>query len=50
MNIAIGNLEKNIGDKIIEACDKIINGDLDDEFPLSVWQTGFGTQTQYEPE
>ncbi len=44
-NIAIGNLEKNIGDKIIEACDKIINGDLDDEFPLSVWQTGSGTQT-----
>ena len=44
-NIAIGNLRKIFGDKIIEACDKIINGDLDDEFPLSVATTGSGTQT-----
>ena len=44
-NVAIGKLEKKIGEKIIDACDKIINGELDDEFPLSVWQTGSGTQT-----
>ena len=44
-NVAIGKLEKIIGEKIIDACDKIINGELDNEFPLSVWQTGSGTQT-----
>lgn len=32
-------------DLIVEACDAIISGKLDDHFPLSVWQTGSGTQT-----
>ena len=44
-NIATGKLEKDLGEKIIDACDKIIGNKLDDEFPLSVWQTGSGTQT-----
>jgi fumarate hydratase class II len=44
-NIAIGKLEKKLGEKIIDACDNIIDNKLDDEFPLSVWQTGSGTQT-----
>ena len=44
-NVAIGKLEKKIGEYIIEACDKIISGELNNEFPLSVWQTGSGTQT-----
>ncbi|MBM7579844.1 class II fumarate hydratase [Jeotgalibacillus terrae] len=30
---------------IVKACDEILNGDLDDHFPLSVWQTGSGTQS-----
>ncbi len=30
---------------ISEVCDEIIRGDLDGHFPLSVWQTGSGTQT-----
>lgn len=30
---------------IVEACDEIIQGNMFDEFPLSVWQTGSGTQT-----
>jgi len=30
---------------IQKACDEVINGTLDDHFPLSVWQTGSGTQT-----
>ena len=30
---------------ILQACDEVIAGKLDDHFPLSVWQTGSGTQT-----
>ena len=44
-NIATGKLVKDLGEKIIDACDKIIGNKLDGEFPLSVWQTGSGTQT-----
>ncbi|MFL2661418.1 MAG: class II fumarate hydratase [Alphaproteobacteria bacterium] len=44
-NIAIGKLKPNLGEKIIDVCDEIINGKLDDNFPLSIWQTGSGTQT-----
>jgi len=44
-NIAIEKLPANIGEKIIEICDELIDGKLQDQFPLSVWQTGSGTQT-----
>ena len=44
-NIAIGNLDTKIGNQIINVCDEIIKRKLDDHFPLSVWQTGSGTQT-----
>jgi fumarate hydratase class II len=30
---------------IVKACDEVINGDLDSHFPLVVWQTGSGTQS-----
>ena len=30
---------------ISKVCDEIIAGDLDDEFPLVIWQTGSGTQS-----
>ncbi len=34
-----------IGEAIVKACDEILGGDWDDQFPLLVWQTGSGTQT-----
>ena len=34
-----------IGKQIVKVCDEIISGKLYDQFPLSVWQTGSGTQT-----
>ena len=44
-NIKLRKLSKKIGNAIIDACDQIINLKLNNEFPLSVWQTGSGTQT-----
>lgn len=40
-----GLLPDDIGDAIIRVCDEIAAGQLDDHFPLVVWQTGSGTQT-----
>jgi fumarate hydratase class II len=39
------HLDKKIGNAIVEAADEVINGKLKDNFPLVVWQTGSGTQT-----
>ncbi len=44
-NISLGKLPPEIGDKIIEAATEVIDGTLDDHFPLVVWQTGSGTQS-----
>jgi fumarate hydratase class II len=44
-NMAMGLLDKKIGDAIVRAADEVIDGTLADQFPLSVWQTGSGTQT-----
>ncbi len=44
-NIELGVLNKKIGSLIVNACDDIINLKLIEEFPLIVWQTGSGTQT-----
>ena len=44
-NIKIGKLNAKTGKAIIDACNQIINLKLIDEFPLSIWQTGSGTQT-----
>ena len=44
-NIKMGKLNTKIGKAIINACDQIIKLKLFDEFPLSIWQTGSGTQT-----
>ena len=38
-------IEKKITKSIIKASDEVINGMLDENFPLKVWQTGSGTQT-----
>ncbi len=40
-----GDLEPKISKYIIKAADEIIKGKLDNHFPLKVWQTGSGTQT-----
>ncbi len=44
-NCRLGNLTKEKQQAIVEACQEILNGDHDNQFPLSVWQTGSGTQT-----
>jgi len=44
-NRQLGELESPVADAIIAAADEVIAGGHADEFPLSVWQTGSGTQT-----
>src|SRR5260221_11857498 len=43
-NLDAGVLSKEKSDLIGKACDEILEGKLDDYFPLVVWQTGSGTQ------
>ncbi|MGK0180855.1 MAG: fumarate hydratase class II, partial [Halioglobus sp.] len=45
VNNELGLLPEEKKDVICEVCDEIIAGDLDDHFPLLVWQTGSGTQS-----
>jgi len=45
VNAELGLLDKDKAKTISEATQEVINGDLDDHFPLVVWQTGSGTQT-----
>jgi fumarate hydratase class II len=45
VNRDAGRLEPAVADAIIAAADEVIAGQLDDHFPLYVWQTGSGTQT-----
>ena len=44
-NHAAGKIDSNISDAIIESADEVIEGKLDVHFPLVVWQTGSGTQS-----
>jgi fumarate hydratase class II len=44
-NAEAGDLDRAIADLIVAAADEVIAGTLDDNFPLFVWQTGSGTQT-----
>ncbi len=44
-NMQLGELEPKIGKAIVAAANEVIEGKLDDHFPLVVWQTGSGTQT-----
>ena len=44
-NCELGVLTKDKSDLIGEVCDEIVAGELDDQFPLVVWQTGSGTQS-----
>ena len=44
-NMALGQLDAKVGDAIVRAAQEVIDGAYDDHFPLVVWQTGSGTQT-----
>lgn len=44
-NMELGVLPEEKAKLIMQACDEIIDGELDDQFPLVVWQTGSGTQS-----
>ena len=44
-NYAAGVLSEEKRDYIARACDEILEGKLDDQFPLVIWQTGSGTQS-----
>ncbi len=44
-NMALGGLDKAIGETIVKATQEVIDGKLDEHFPLVVWQTGSGTQS-----
>ncbi len=44
-NMALGKLDPKLGQAIIKAADEVIEGKLNDHFPLVVWQTGSGTQS-----
>ena len=45
VNHDLGKLDQTKKEAIVAACDEIIAGGLEDAFPLSVWQTGSGTQS-----
>ncbi|MBU3928754.1 MAG: class II fumarate hydratase, partial [Bacteroidetes bacterium] len=44
-NCELGKLPKEKADLIAKVCDEILEGKLNDQFPLVVWQTGSGTQS-----
>jgi len=44
-NMALGELDTTRGEAILKAADEVIDGRLGDNFPLVVWQTGSGTQS-----
>jgi len=45
VNSDLGQLDGKVAKLIISAAEEVINGELDDHFPLRVWQTGSGTQS-----
>jgi fumarate hydratase class II len=45
VNRELGLLDPGVADAVMNAADEVCTGRLADEFPLSVWQTGSGTQT-----
>jgi fumarate hydratase class II len=44
-NMELGRLDPALGETIVKAAQEVIDGKLDDHFPLVVWQTGSGTQS-----
>lgn len=45
VNVELGILDKKLARAIIQACDEIVKGKFDDQFPLDIFQTGSGTST-----
>jgi fumarate hydratase class II len=45
VNVALGRLDPKLGKAIAEAAQEVSDGKLDEHFPLAVWQTGSGTQS-----
>src|SRR5437868_7088672 len=45
VNMSLGKLDRKIGKAIVAAAQEVIDGKLDEHFPLAVWQTGSGTQS-----
>jgi fumarate hydratase, class II len=45
VNMSLNKVDKPIGEAICEAALKVIDGEMDDQFPLVIWQTGSGTQS-----
>jgi len=45
VNMQLGVLDGTVGNAIAQAAKEVIDGKLDEHFPLSVWQTGSGTQS-----
>ena len=45
VNLELGELEGEVANLIVSAAQYVIDGNLDDHFPLKVWQTGSGTQS-----
>ena len=44
-NMALGRLDPTLGKAIVAAAQEVVDGKLDEHFPLVVWQTGSGTQS-----
>ncbi len=45
VNADLGQLDSDVSKLIIAAAEEVVNGKLDDHFPLRIWQTGSGTQS-----
>jgi len=45
VNMGLGRLDPKVGNAIVQAANEVIEGKLDEHFPLVVWQTGSGTQS-----
>ena len=45
VNMATGNLDPGIGEAMVQAAQEVVDGELDEHFPLVVFQTGSGTQS-----
>ena len=45
VNMKLDQLDPKVSKLIVESADEVISGDLDEHFPLRIWQTGSGTQS-----
>src|SRR5690606_37726239 len=45
VNMRLGKMDAKVGEAIVAAASEVVDGKHNDEFPLVVWQTGSGTQS-----